>query len=161
MDWLQNSTICQPGPLGANLYNGAVGVGVFLAANARVNADAQSANLARAAVAALRHDLLGANARRSARALGVGGCTGLGSIVYGLTVIAALTGDKDPLTDGLQISRLIGDADPTQVAEADLMDGLAGAVLGLLNSIAPQTRLRCCSTPKRAGAGSSSEVKQV
>ena len=132
LDWLEDSTICQLAPLGTDLYNGAVGVAVFLAAHARVAANEQSARLARAGISALRHDLLGVNAGRSARAVGIGGSTGLGSIVYGLSTIADLVDDQAVLADAVQISRLLSDELIGSDTSLDAMDGAAGALLGLL-----------------------------
>lgn len=132
LDWLQDSSVCQLTPLGADLYNGATGVSLFLAAHARVTGSGRSAELAIAALTALRSDLLAANAGKSARALGIGGSTGLGSILYGLSVIADLTEEKQLLVDALQISRLVSDEMIEGSASLDVMDGLSGALLGLL-----------------------------
>ena len=130
LDWLQDSTVCQLAPLGVGLYNGAIGVAVFLAAHAAVTGNQQSAQLSRDGLAALRHDLLGIDGARSARALGVGGSTGLGSVVYGLAIIAGLTGDESLVSDAVRISRLLS---PASAGDAmDVMDGSAGAILGLL-----------------------------
>jgi hypothetical protein len=45
LDWLKDSVVCQLAPLGADLYNGAPGVCVFLAAHAKVTGDDSAAGL--------------------------------------------------------------------------------------------------------------------
>jgi len=132
LDWLQDSTMCQLAPLGVGLYNGVIGVAVFLAAHARVTGDALSGRLARHGLAAIRYDLLGANAGRSARALGIGGSTGLGSVIYGLAVIGELSRDPQLLSDALQISELLSEEIVLADDTLDVMDGAAGALLALV-----------------------------
>lgn len=131
LDWLQDSTVCQLAPLGADLYNGATGVAVFLAAHARVSSDPASATLALGALAALRGDLLSANAGRTVRAMGVGGATGLGSVIYGFTVIAQLLRDRALAEDAVKIASLCSQEAIEASPSIDLMDGTAGALLGL------------------------------
>ncbi len=94
LDWLGDSEVSQLVVLGPDLYNGNCGVALFLAAHAAVTGETSSETLARAALAALRRNLHGRNPARMARSLGVGGGLGLGSIVYGLAVIAYLLGDE-------------------------------------------------------------------
>ena len=88
LDWLGDADVFQLVCLGPDLYNGTAGIAVFLAAHAAVTGHAPSADLALAALSHLRKNLKSRNAARLARALGVGGATGLGSIVYAFAVIA-------------------------------------------------------------------------
>lgn len=132
LDWMSDSSICQISPLGADLYNGALGISLFLAANAAINGDRESGALALAAMAGARKDLRGMNAARSSRALGVGGVTGIGSVVYGMTTAAELLEDRSLLLDAVAISRLITPELIASSEHEDIMDGAAGAVLALL-----------------------------
>jgi type 2 lantibiotic biosynthesis protein LanM len=132
LDWLGDSEVSQLVPLGYDLYNGSLGIAVFLAAHAKVTAEARARELAVAAIASLSKDLRGATAARLARGLGVGAASGLGSVVYGLTTIAQLLGDEDVLADagvaaGLFTTDLIA-ADKA----LDIIGGSAGGILGLL-----------------------------
>ena len=54
LDWLGDSEVSQLVVLGPDLYNGACGIAVFLAAHAALTGDVSSDALARAAVAGLR-----------------------------------------------------------------------------------------------------------
>ena len=81
--------------LGADLYGGATGIALFLAAHARLRDHAASADLARAALTAVRYTIRGSGGMRFARVLGIGGAAGIGSIVYALTVIARLLDDEE------------------------------------------------------------------
>lgn len=132
LDWLRDSSVCQLAPLGADLYNGAPGVALFLAAYAKVANDDQSRDLALRGIAALRHDLLGFDATRSARALGIGGSSGLGSVVYAFTSIAELVDDPVLLEDTVRISRLFTADLISLDAVYDMMDGGCGAIVPLL-----------------------------
>ena len=76
LDWLGDTEISQFVLLGPELYNGAAGVGAFLAAHAAVTGNQQSAELAFSGVMHLRKDLTSATAARFARSLGVGIGTG-------------------------------------------------------------------------------------
>src|ERR1700719_3635767 len=82
LDWLGDSEVSQLIALGPDLYNGACGIAIFLAAHAAVSWRRLSEELARAALVNLRKNLRGRNSARMARSLGIGGATGLGSIVY-------------------------------------------------------------------------------
>jgi type 2 lantibiotic biosynthesis protein LanM len=88
LDWMGDAEVFQLAPLGPDLYNGVSGIAVFLAAHSAVASHAPSAELALAALTHLRRKLKDRNAARFARSLGIGGATGLGSLVYALTVIS-------------------------------------------------------------------------
>src|SRR6185437_12423953 len=88
LDWLGDAEVFQLVCLGPDLYNGTSGIAVFLAAHAKVTGHQPSADLARAGVSYLRKNLKCRNAPRMARSLGIGGGTGLGSIVYALALMA-------------------------------------------------------------------------
>jgi type 2 lantibiotic biosynthesis protein LanM len=132
LDWLGDSDISQLVPLGYDLYDGSLGIALFLAAHAWVTNDARARDLARAAIAALRKDLHSPAAARLARGLGTGGASGLGSVVYGLTAIAAFLGDDEVLSDASAAARLFSDDLIAADKALDVMSGSAGAILGLL-----------------------------
>ena len=132
LDWLGDSEVSQLVVLGPDLYNGGCGIALFLAAHAAVTGDKSSEALARAAVAGLRHHLRGRNPARMARSVGIGGGLGLGSIVYGLAVIAALLDDDAILADAHAAAELITDDLIAADRQLDVLGGSAGAILGLL-----------------------------
>jgi lantibiotic modifying enzyme len=88
--------------------------------------------LALAGVARLRKSLTSRNAPRMARALGIGGATGLGSIVYALAVMAKALRSADLLADADAAARLCTDELIAADRQLDVMGGSAGAILGLL-----------------------------
>ena len=132
LDWLGDSEVSQLVVLGADLYNGACGLALFLAAHGAVADDTSSKALAVAALARLRQTLRGRNPARAARVLGLGGGLGLGSIVYGLAVISAFLGDDDLLVDAHTAAALITDEVISADRQLDVLGGSAGAILGLL-----------------------------
>ncbi len=132
LDWLGDSEVFQLVCLGPDLYNGSTGIALFLAAHAASTGNELSRELALASIANLRRTLKGRNASRIARSLGIGAATGLGSIVYGFSLISKFLSDDDLLGDvhnavGLFTNELIG-ADK----QLDVMGGSAGAILTLL-----------------------------
>ncbi len=132
IDWLGDSEVSQLIPLGSDLYNGAPGVSLFLAAYSRITGDAAAADLALAGIAQLRFNVNSVGAARFARSLGVGGATGVGSVVYALTVIGDLLGSSDVLSDASAAARLLTDELIAADRAFDVMGGSAGAILSLL-----------------------------
>ena len=129
---MKDSVVCQLAPLGADLYNGAPGDCVFLAAHEKLAGDEAAARLSLAGVSALRHDLRGVNPARLARALGIGGSTGLGSVVYAFTVLAELLNNSDLLADAKNAAALFTSDLIAADKSFDVMEGSAGAILSLL-----------------------------
>jgi type 2 lantibiotic biosynthesis protein LanM len=132
LDWLGDSEFSQLVCLGPDLYNGTCGIGVFLAAHAAATGNKASAELAYAGLAQLRTNLKSRNAARMARALGLGGAIGLGSIVYALAVMAKCLHDDGLLADARQAAELFTDDLIAADKQLDVVSGSAGAILGLL-----------------------------
>jgi type 2 lantibiotic biosynthesis protein LanM len=132
LDWLGGSELSQLVVLGPDLYKGACGIALFLAAHAAVSDSASSQTLARAALSRLQGFVRGPNARRVAFQIGLGGGFGLGSIVYGLAVIGALLRDDEVLADAAAAAALITADVVSADRRLDVLGGGAGAILGLL-----------------------------
>ena len=132
LDWLGDSEVFQLVCLGPELYNGVSGIAVFLAAHAAVTGCKSSGELALAGMSHLRKNLRSRNAARMARSLGIGGATGLGSIVYALTVMSKCLHDDDLLADAHVAAELFTDDLIAADKQLDVMGGSAGAILGLL-----------------------------
>jgi type 2 lantibiotic biosynthesis protein LanM len=132
LDWLGDSEVFQLVCLGPDLYNGNSGIAVFLAAHAAVTGNTASGELALAALSYLRKNLKSRNAARPARALGLGGATGLGSIVYALALTAKSLNNADLLADADATSQLFTDELIAADRQLDVMGGSAGAILALL-----------------------------
>ncbi len=132
IDCLGDAEVFQLVALGPDLYNGLSGVGVFLAAHAAVRERDSSAGLALASIAHLRKNVKGRNAARMARSLGIGGATGLGSIVYALTVMSKYLDARDLLADAHIVADLFTDDLIAADKQLDVIGGSAGAILCLL-----------------------------
>jgi type 2 lantibiotic biosynthesis protein LanM len=132
IDWLGNSEFGQLVTLGSDLYNGSSGIALFLAAYARYANDPVSRELAFKALAATRLQFAQPSAPRLARGLGIGGASGLGSVVYALTVISDLLDDPSLLQDALMLSNLFSNELISADRSLDVIAGSAGGILGLL-----------------------------
>jgi type 2 lantibiotic biosynthesis protein LanM len=132
LDWLGDAEVFQLVCLGPDLYNGVTGIAVFLAAHAAVTERQSSGELALAGISRLRKNLRSRNAARMARSLGVGGATGLGSIVYGLTLMSRYLRDKNLLADAHVAAKLFTDELIASDKQLDVIGGSAGAILCLL-----------------------------
>ena len=129
---LATSDISQLAVLGHDLYNGNAGIALFFAAHAKAAQCESSTERALAAVAYLRSELKSRNASRVARLLGVGGATGMGSIVYVLTAMSRLMSDDALLADAHRAATLLTDDLIASDKRLDIVGGSAGAILSLL-----------------------------
>jgi len=112
-------------PLDLDLYSGLTGIALFFAALAKVTQERTYQELALAALQPLRGENL-------ITSLGIGGATGLGSVVYALVQIAALLDRRDLLTDAQRIATRITPQSIGLDRSYDVVSGAAGALLGLL-----------------------------
>lgn len=132
LDWLGDSEVGQLVTIGPDLYNGSSGIALFLAAHARFANDPVSRELAFKALASTRAQITQSSAPRWARSLGIGGASGLGSVVYALTVISELMAEPSLLQDALTISNLFSNELISADRSLDVIAGSAGGILGLL-----------------------------
>ena len=132
LDWLGDAGQYQLVCLGPDLYNGNAGIALFFAAHAAATGSKRSGELALAAVARLRKNIKSRTAARMARALGIGGATGLGSIVYALTAMSKILHDDGLLADAQAAAALFTDELIAADKQLDVIGGSAGAILGLL-----------------------------
>ena len=119
------------GPLGLDLYDGVVGVGLFLAAAARVSGLDEPRELAVAAVRPLLVELR-ERGEATADALGIGGTAGLGGAAYALTRMSELLDEPLLLEDARRAATLVTPARIELDRALDITHGSAGALLGLL-----------------------------
>lgn len=169
LDWLGDSEVSQLAALDRDLYGGASGIAVFLAAHAAVTGADRSACLARGALAAVRSELRGRNAARIARSIGIGAGTGLGSVIYSLVLVADSLGDAEMLAEAHAAAALFTDDLIAADRQLDVMGGAAGAALALLrlhrqtpSAVALDRAVACgrqLLTRPRAGSGASRSWK--
>lgn len=144
---------CQFQPLGMTFYDGTGGIALFLAALAQVTGNSQFGDFALRALLPIRQFFLSADqdyVREITQELGIGGASGIGSIVYSLVKISQFLNMPALDEDALRIAKLIT---PEMIAtdqKCDIIGGAAGAVLGLLalhqhtrESDALQTAIDC------------------
>lgn len=122
-------------PMGLGLYDGIGGIALFLAALERVTGDRRFHELILGALLQVRR-FLGHPDRtgvvRVARLIGLGGLTGLGSLIYVLVRVAELIGEQSLVEDAARAANLIDSALLAADEKLDVMSGAAGALLGLL-----------------------------
>lgn len=114
-----------------SLYSGSMGIGLFLAAYAFTHHSDRYKKLSLAAIADVRQHLAGPQASQFWEPMGIGGATGLGSLVYGLTIIADLLSSPEILDDAKKAANLISPEYISQDESMDVIGGSAGAILAL------------------------------
>ncbi|MFN3360161.1 MAG: type 2 lanthipeptide synthetase LanM, partial [Pseudanabaenaceae cyanobacterium] len=122
-------------PVEYSLYDGAVGIALFLAALAKETGEVNWRQLAQGAIKPLPTLFLYQDwiLPFFLESVGLGGAVGIGSIIYGLTKIAQFLEDKACLDLADRFAQLIT---PDLIAKDkmyDVMAGSAGAILGLLS----------------------------
>jgi type 2 lantibiotic biosynthesis protein LanM len=117
--------------IGDDLYEGAAGIGLFLAAAGSVGDDPRLSSTALACVRPLLSDLDERGDEVAGR-LGIGGLSGLASVVYGLVGMHALLGDGSLLDGARSAARLITTDRIAADTHLDVSSGAGGALLGLL-----------------------------
>jgi type 2 lantibiotic biosynthesis protein LanM len=124
-------------PVGSALYSGRGGMAVFLAALHIATGKPEYRRLALGAARSISNEWLGETLDREststlARSHGIGGATGMGSVVYALVRTGTLLDEPELVLDALRISQFITAKDIDADEEYDVIAGAAGAILGLL-----------------------------
>lgn len=118
-------------PMDEDLYGGSSGVALFLAATHTFAPDQGYAELALGALASVRGALRD-RPEQLADDLGLGGGSGLGSVVYSLVRVSQLLDEPDLLEDARLAAALVTDRRIVSDENLDVLSGSAGAILGLL-----------------------------
>jgi type 2 lantibiotic biosynthesis protein LanM len=122
-------------PIEYSLYDGCCGVALFLAALTKITGDSECRELCLGALQPLRKILQNFDSepqQKLTRQIGIGGATGLGSIVYSLVRISQFIDDGNLLEDAKQAASLITPDNIAADRDFDILSGAAGAILGLL-----------------------------
>ncbi|MCC5610236.1 type 2 lantipeptide synthetase LanM family protein [Nostoc sp. CHAB 5834] len=133
--YVPNAERFQFQPLGYSLYDGSCGVALFLAALASVTGNAQWGNLALNALQSLQTVLQTSNnlfAQKFANRIGIGGATGIGSMIYSLVKISQFLSNTALIEDARLAAELITSELIAADQQLDVIGGAAGAILGLL-----------------------------
>jgi type 2 lantibiotic biosynthesis protein LanM len=118
-------------PIDHDLYGGACGVALFLAAAERFAPGSGYAELALDALRPLQNTL-DRRPDRLAGVMGIGGAAGLGSVAYSLLHVSRLLDDQAPLEDARRVADLITEDLIASDRVLDVIGGAAGALLSLL-----------------------------
>ncbi|MFN7976716.1 MAG: type 2 lanthipeptide synthetase LanM [Vicinamibacterales bacterium] len=113
------------------VYDGTLGTAVFFAALARVTGDRAYAERA-AAIARDARTLAETAPLGAVSAIGIGGGSGAGSIVYGFALLTALTGDGAALAAARRVAAGLTPEVAAAATTFDVTGGAAGSVLALL-----------------------------
>jgi type 2 lantibiotic biosynthesis protein LanM len=130
-DWFGDTNINQLEPLGYDLYNGIVGIALFLSAHAKVSKENHYFEIAHSSLSGLIANINSDRGDQLARRLGIGGLFGMGSIVYGLTKIAEISHNEEYLSAAINAALLINEEMIINDKQLDLAGGVSGAALGL------------------------------
>ncbi|HQR45319.1 MAG TPA: type 2 lanthipeptide synthetase LanM, partial [Thermoanaerobaculia bacterium] len=114
------------------LYDGGAGVALFLAALGRATGETRFLDAARAGCRPIDRVLGAANAARLLEHEGIGAATGLGSILWTLTAISGLLDDPSLVALARGAAAHVTPERIAAETRLDVVDGLAGAALGLL-----------------------------
>jgi len=129
---------------GLNLYDGCLGVSLFLAALAKVTSDSQWRDLSLTTLNPLRQvlqELTPDTNQKLLKRLGIGGAEGIASLIYGLVRISQLVDEPTLLQEAHQVTALITSEQITADKTFDVVGGTAGTILGLLSLFAATEKM--------------------
>jgi type 2 lantibiotic biosynthesis protein LanM len=134
LEYLRETDVFQLKPISYNLYSGSMGVAVFFAALGAATGDATQTDIAHRIAWPLQR-IMREEPAQVARLSGLGVGVGLGSLVYGLTTLAALDHDAARAEAcralAADCALRIDDRTIAQDDKYDLIFGSAGALLAL------------------------------
>lgn len=121
--------------VGDILYDGSCGIALFLSALDYVSQTSEFRSLALSAIQPLRQILKGESEARLAfaKTIGIGGFTGLGSIVYGLAKVGQFLNDESLIQEAQIAAELITPEFIKDDKDFDIIAGSAGTILALLS----------------------------
>ena len=121
--------------LNDSLYDGRCGVALFLAGLYRVTQEDHFRDLSWRVLQPLRRHLRSMDSQsrqRFARLMGLGGASGVGSILYALVKVSQFLADETLITDARVLAADITSASIAADEALDIIGGVAGGILGLL-----------------------------
>ena len=133
--YVDHSNRFQFQPLGYSLYDGNCGIALFLSALFPITREDSFRALALKALAPLKKLLNQSNftlTSKFAQQIGIGGGTGIGSIIYALVKISKFLGDETVLEYGVKMADFLTSERIECDRQLDIIGGAAGAMLGLL-----------------------------
>jgi len=135
LSYIPNVERFQLQPLDESLYNGNCGIALFLAALDYLRGSSQYRHLTLGALQYTCKVLQSDNAnltQRFTKNIGIGGASGLGSIIYSLVKISHFLQEPALIEDAQGFANLITPELIATDKQLDVIGGAAGAILGLL-----------------------------
>jgi len=134
-----------------DIYNGTLGIALFLAALGKITGEDSYRSLAYAAIRSTQFDLQDQHRTQLLlNIMGVGGLAGFGSLVWGFTWLSQFLDDAALLDEAHYAAKWIDSKALERDHNFDIISGSAGAILGLLAlyAVRPDTdilgRARLC-----------------
>ncbi len=121
--------------LNGSLYDGRCGVALFLAGLYQVTQESHFSALSLQVLQPLRQQIRSMDSesrQRFARLMGLGGASGVGSVLYALVKVSQFLEDESLLTDAQVLAADITSALIAADQTFDIISGAAGGILGLL-----------------------------
>ena len=131
LDWLGHSDVCKLITLGSDLYNGITGISLFLAAYSDFTGDKEAKKLYEKSISSLYKKLDSQTSRNIPKAIGIGGATGLGSVIYALASIHKILNDDQSLKYAYKAANLISISSIKNDKALDVINGTAGLIISL------------------------------
>lgn len=121
-------------PTGVSLYDGKLGIALFLAAVEQIRGDGEFRELCLGALQEFRQALPRSEqaVARLSSSLNLGLSAGLGGWIYSLTKIGQFLGDNSLLADAVDLAHSITPEGIASDCYLDILGGTAGTLLGLL-----------------------------
>jgi len=136
LSYVDHSNRFQFQPLGYNLYDGKCGIALFLSALDWVTGERQFRDITINSLQPLRKLLRNSNQttlQKFSQQVGIGGATGIGSIIYTLVKIAQFLEDETWLKDASIMANFLTSEMIESDLKLDILSGCAGTLLGLLS----------------------------
>jgi type 2 lantibiotic biosynthesis protein LanM len=132
VNWLGESEVGQLNTMEPTLYNGSLGIAVFIGAYSKIFRNKKAKDQSYQIVKPIIKKIYSIESMRMLKLIGIGGYTGAGSLIYGFAVLYNLTKNKVFLKCALKITSLINDDLIKKDNNLDLLDGVSGMILALI-----------------------------
>ncbi len=122
-------------PLSFDLYDGVCGIAVFMGALYKITGNMRYKGIALKSLHNLRriiYEYSSSNLRLFALENGIGGFSGIGSMIYSFVKISEFIGETSLINDANKISELFSEDIIKSDKQLDILSGTAGALAGLV-----------------------------
>ncbi len=120
-------------PISDSLYSGKTGIALFFSALYCLTKEESWKQEALFALKSVRRQIEIGNGKRLTNALGIGGMSGIGSVIYGLTKISMLLDEPSLLKEARELALCVTEKHLENDKMHDIIGGGAGLILALLS----------------------------